>query len=131
MHSHHRQVNPSDVQSGREFALVATDVRASLAVALSGPEPGPWSGRADGWENWTLDSWVSAGHRYRADTTMPVDEILLGVWQLLLPERSGDENALDAHLANLSAWAATADVDLPPEAWQRAAQVVLAAGYYE
>src|SRR3970282_149184 len=74
MHSHHRQANPSDVQSGREFALVATDVRASLAVALSGPEPGPWSGRADGWENWTLDSWVSAGHRYRADTTLPVDE---------------------------------------------------------
>jgi hypothetical protein len=127
------RMEPREVSSADEFAQAVRELRASLDTALAQPEPdyAAWEEqRGDWWRNWTLTGWVNASHSYRASSTLPVDQELLGTWQVLLPEREGDEAELQSHLNDLADWAGSG-MRLPPEAWNRAFEVLRVGAFYE
>ena len=124
---------PRDVSNGHDFASAVLELRATLDHALASPEPdySRWEEQRGGWwRNWDLVSWVNGAHSYRAESTQPVDSELVGIWQILLPERDGGEQDLRDHLSYLSTWAVSG-IKLSPQAWNRAFAVLRVGAYRE
>jgi len=115
-----------------EFAAAVQELRRTLDEAVLAPEPGPWvDQRGEFWANWELGRWVEAGHAYRSASRKDIDAELLGIWQVLLPERDGNAADLQTHLASLAEWARSDAPGLSREAWERAYDVVYGAAIYE
>jgi hypothetical protein len=122
-----------EVFTGEEFASAILELRTTLDDALASPAPAAssWEERRGGWwRNWDLVSWVNGSHSARADSIQPVDAELTGIWQVLLPERAGGEQDLRDHLTCLSVWAVSG-IELSPQAWNRAFQVLRAGAIRE
>jgi hypothetical protein len=138
--------DPDDVDSATSFAVFVAGLRASLDAALAVPLANEWIDvRDDGWVNWTLGSYIEGMAAWlKPMGRVPLSRDRHAIWDVLIPttgawefERDtylmnvpGGESELRSYLANVEAWARSADPSTS-EPWHAAAETMAAGVMYE
>jgi hypothetical protein len=132
------------VDSATSFVAFVAGLRASLDAALAVPVANEWIDvRGDGWVNWTLGSYIEGMAAWlKPMGRVPLSRDQHAIWDVLIPisgawefeprtyltDLAGGEGELRTYLANIEAWARSAD---PSEPWHAAAQAMVAGAVYE